>query len=142
MNEVTLQSAIQELKQVAQNLPQVVMPTKHFLLDGMYARQILIPTGTAFVGRRHKKFHYFMVLSGGAWITGDEGPINFRAGMIFMFGPGVQRVGVTYEDTIFVTIHRTDETQLKNIEDDCVEFDSTDLYGTGNEILQRLPEAS
>jgi quercetin dioxygenase-like cupin family protein len=141
--EITLQDKIQVLKAAAQNLPQVVMPTKHFLVDGMYLRQILIPAGTAFVGRKHRKMHYFMVLRGGAWVTGDdEKPHNLQPGMVLLCKPGAQRVGVTYEDTIFVTVHRTEETLLKNIEDDCVEFDSTSRYGVGNEILQCLPEAS
>jgi quercetin dioxygenase-like cupin family protein len=143
MNEVAIQDKIQEIKRLSADLPMVVMPTQHFLVDGMYARQIMIPAGTAFVGRRHKKFHYFLVLRGGAWVTGeDDKPHNLQPGMLLMCAPGSQRVGVTYADTIFVTVHRTDETMLKNIEDDCVEFDSTNRYGVGNEILQRLPKES
>lgn len=140
---MSIENSIQVIKELAQELPQVVMPTKHFLVDGMYARQILIPAHTAFVGRRHKKQHYFMVLAGGAWVTGpDDKPVNLRPGMLLMCMPDTQRMGVTYADTIFVTVHRTDQDQLKNIEDDCVEFDSTNRYGVGNEILERLPEVS
>jgi quercetin dioxygenase-like cupin family protein len=142
-NVVSLDDKIQEIKEASRNLPQVTMPTKHFLVDGMYARQILIPSGTFFVGRRHKKVHYFMILTGGAWVTGDDGkPHNLKAGMLFMCLPDTQRMGLTYEDTVFVTVHRTDETLLKNIEDDCVEYDSTNRYGTGNEILQVLEKPS
>jgi hypothetical protein len=141
VTEISMNDKIQTLKAAAQNLPQVVMPTKHFLCDEMYLRQIMIPAGTAFVGRRQKKPHYFMCLRGGAMMTAeDESIFKIEAGMVFMCFPGSQRVGLTYEDTIFVTVHRTQETMLKNIEDDCVEFDSTDRYGTGNEILQILPE--
>jgi hypothetical protein len=141
VTEITLADRIEVLKAATQNLPMVTMPTRHFLVDGMYARQIYIPAGTAFVGRRHKKFHYFMVLKGGAMVTLDDGSIgNFKPGMVFMCTPGSQRVGLTYEDTVFVTVHRSDETMLKNIEDDCVEYDSTARYGVGNEILERLPK--
>jgi len=135
-------SVIEELKQLGQNVPQVVMPTLHFLVDGMYVRQIRIPAHTAFVGRKHKKFHYFMCLAGGAWVTAEGSePANIKAGMVLLCRPGEQRIGVTYDETIFVTVHRTDETQLGSIEDDCVEFDPTSRYGVGNEILQILPEA-
>jgi len=143
VTEISMQDRIEALKVAAQDLPQVTMPTKHFLVDGMYARQIFIPAGTAFVGRRHKKFHYFMVLRGGAVVTLDDGAIaDFKPGMVFLCSPGSQRVGLTYKDTIFVTVHRSDETLLKNIEDDCVEYDSTSRYGVGNEILERLPKES
>lgn len=141
MNEVSLQDTIQEIKKAVKDIPQVVMPTKHFLVDGMYARQIRIPSGTAFVGRKHKKMHYFLVLCGGAWVAAEDGSLHkLIPGMLLMCPPGVQRIGATYEDTIFVTIHRTDETELGAIEDDCVEFDPTSRYGVGNQILQRLPE--
>jgi quercetin dioxygenase-like cupin family protein len=141
VTEINMTDRIQALKAAAQDLPQVHMPTKHFLLEGMYARQILIPSGTAFVGRKHKKPHYFMCLKGGAMVTLEDGSIgNLQAGMILMSPPGVQRAGLTYEDTIFVTIHRTEETDLPDIEADCTEFDPSARYGVGNEILQILPE--
>ena len=139
--ESDFKATVEQLKQLAKYAPQVEMRTEHFLCDGMYGRQIKIPEGTAFVGRQHKKFHYFMCLKGGAWVTDGSGPpVNIHEGMMFLCRPGNQRVGVTYADTIFVTVHRTDETVLKNIEDDCVEFDSTNQYGVGNLPLQRLPE--
>ena len=132
---------LNQQKEIALRLPQVIMPTEHFLLEGMYARQIRIPAHTAFVGRRHKKMHYFMCLAGGAWVCGDsDKPINIHSGMLLMCRPGSQRIGVTYADTIFVTVHRTEEDQLQNIEDDCVEFDSTNQYGVGNLPLNRLEE--
>lgn len=139
--EISMQDKIEALKIAVKDVPQVVMPTKHFLVDGMYARQILIPAGTAFVGRKHVKQHYFMCLKGGAMITLPDGAIhNLRAGMLLICEPDSQRLGLTYEDTIFVTVHRTSKTILKEIEDDCVEYDPTSRYGVGNEILELLPE--
>jgi quercetin dioxygenase-like cupin family protein len=142
MSEViqSIESTISQLKVLAKDLARVEMPTKHFLVDEMYLRHILIPMGTAFVGRRHKKPHYFLVLKGGAWITSEGEPQNFQAGMVFMCEPGSRRIGLTYADTIFVTIHRTSSQTLPEIEDDCVEFDPTDHYGVGNEPLYCLPE--
>jgi hypothetical protein len=140
VTEISIQDQIAALKEAARDIPQVEMPTRHFLVDGVYIRQIFIPKGTAFVGRKQKKFHCFMCLRGSAGIMTEEGIKKIFAGMVVLCPPGTQRVGITYEDTIFVGVYRTDETMLKNIEDDCVEFDSTDRYGVGNEILQCLPE--
>ena len=134
-----MSSVMEVMREEGGKLPQVVMPTRHFLVDGMYLRQIRIPAGTAFLGRRHRKLHYFMVLAGGAWVTGDDGiKHNLKPGMVFMCPAGSQRVGITYADTIFATVHRTDELDLKAIEDDCVEFDIRHTYGVGNQILERL----
>ena len=116
------------------------MPTRHFLVEGMYLRQILIPAGTIFVGRRHKKLHYFICLRGSAGLQTEDGIKRICAGMVLMSAPGDQRIGVTYEDTIFATIHRTEETELAAIEDDVVEFDPDSRYGVGNQIIERLED--
>lgn len=132
---LVLQDQIEKFREAAHNLPQVVMPTKHFLLDGMYVRQIFIPMGTAFVGRVHKKFHFFMVLKGSAEVTMDNDIVTLKAGMVLMCPPGTRRAGLTLEDTVFVGVFRTEATKLENIEDDLTEFNSTARYGVGNEIL-------
>jgi len=135
MSIVPMQDKIQALKIAAANLPQVEVPTQHFLLDGIYVRQTFIPAGTAFVGRRHKKQHFFMVLKGLAEVTMDEGIVTLRAGMTLICGPGTRRAGLTLEDTIFAGVFRTDKTDLKEIEAELTEFDPTSRFGVGNEII-------
>ena len=128
----------EELIENLRAVPQVTMPTCHWLLEGMYCRQILIPEGTVFVGRVHKKPHYFMCLKGSAAISTEDGFKTIRAGNVLMAPPGMKRVGITHEDTIFVTVHRTEATTLQEIADDLVEFDLRGRYGIGNEILPDL----
>lgn len=140
MSELTVQGQVDRLHDIMRHYPQVKMPTQHFLLDGIYVRQIFIPAGTAFVGRVHKKQHYFMVLKGSAAVTTESGPTILQAGMVLMSGPGTRRAGVTAEDCIFCSIHRTEATCLADIEEDLVEFDPTSRYGVGNEILPPLVE--
>jgi hypothetical protein len=137
MNEVESRSKVEKLVEVGRQLPQVPLPTKSFLLEGMYLRQCAIPAGTCFVGRVHKVPHYFLITKGSCGIHTPEGIKVIRAGMVFMSDPGVQRVGVTYEDCIFATIHRTEATNLKDIEDDMVEFSPVSRFGVGNEMLQK-----
>jgi len=135
VNDLVLQQQIDKLIDAGRQLPQVEMPTLHWLLEGMYARQILIPEGTIIVGRYHKKPHFFMVLKGSIGVTTEDGIKALRAGNMLMCPPGARRVGIAYEDTIVVTIHRTEATSLEEIEDDVVEFDIRHRYGVGNEIL-------
>jgi hypothetical protein len=129
-----IEGLIEELRKV----PQVQMPTCHWLLEGMYCRQILIPEGTVFVGRVHKKPHYFMCLKGSAAISTEDGLQEIRAGNVLMAPPGMKRIGITHEDTIFVTVHRTEATNMQDIADDLVEFDLRGRYGVNNEILPLL----
>lgn len=139
MNEIALEDRVRDLKRISRVLPQMKLETRHFLCDGMYTRQILIPAGTAFVGRKQRKQHYFMCLAGGAWIIGpDEKPINVRAGMVLIGSTGEARIGLTYLDTVFATVHRTEQTDLDTIVNECTEFDPDCEYGVGNEPLQRM----
>jgi quercetin dioxygenase-like cupin family protein len=136
MNELVTPGLIDKIKEAAAALPMVEIPTKHFLLDGIYVRQTFIPAGTAFVGRKHKKYHIFMVLKGSAQVTMEDKIVLLRAGMTLMCQPGTQRIGVTVEDTVFAGVFRTDKTDLAEIEAELTEFDPTARYGVGNEIIQ------
>src|SRR5271165_3520889 len=145
MNAMTefLNGKISQLEEVGRRLPQVALPTMSFLLEGMYLRQCCIPGGTAFVGREHKKQHYFICAKGSAQITTDNGIELIRAGMVLMVPPGSKRAGVTVEDTVFITVHRTEETDLAAIEDDLVILDSKARFGVGNAMLpERLEKPS
>jgi hypothetical protein len=135
-----LNHQISELESIARQLPQTRLPTQSFLLEGMYLRQCCIPAGTAFVGREHKKPHYFICAKGEAQITTETGISLIRAGMVLMVAPGMKRAGVTVEDTVFITVHLTEETELSAIEDDLVIFDSRARFGVNNEPLELLEE--
>ena len=134
--EQLMDERIERLIEVIMPLPRIDLPTMSFLLEGMYLRQCCIPAGTAFVGRKHKKPHYFICAKGSASITVDDGIQFIKAGMVLMVKPGHQRAGVTVEDTVFITVHRTEETELPAIEDDLVVFDSRALYGINNQRIE------
>ena len=138
MNEVKLQDQVHKFREIARHLPQIEIPTQHFLMDGMYVRQTFIRAGTAFVGRVHKKFHFFMVLKGRAEVTFDNEVKTIYAGMTLMCPPGTRRAGITLEDTVFAGVFRTDETELKSIEEDLTEYDPATSYGVGNVILPHV----
>jgi Xaa-Pro aminopeptidase len=138
MNQV-----VEQIKIAARDIPKVKIPTRHYLLEGMYLRQTCIPRGTLFVGRVHVKPNYFIVAKGSTGIYDESGKIvELKAGMVFMTSPGTERIGVTYEDTVFVTVHRTDKTELSDIEAEVVEYDSANLYGLGNTPLVQLLKES
>lgn len=135
MNQVIMKDKIQALKDACVDLPQTPLPTQHFFLDGMYLRQCFIPKGTVFVGRVHKKDHFFMILKGSAQVTMDEAVVTMQAGMVFLCPPGTRRAGVTLEDTVFAGVIRTDKTDLAEIEEDLAVSDPTSRFGVGNTIL-------
>lgn len=71
----------------------------------------------------------------------DDGSImKMKSGAVLMSPPGTRRAGVTYEDCIFVTVHRSDAETLADIEAEVVEFDPSIHYGLGNVHLDKLLE--
>jgi hypothetical protein len=133
----TMLEAIDRAEVELAKLPQPDIPTRSYLLEGMYCRQCMIPGGIAFIGREHKKPHYFMILKGRVGITTPEGIVELRAGNIIMSEPGTKRMGITYEDTVFCTIHRTDKTEMTGIEEDVVIYSPNQTVGLNNTLEPR-----
>lgn len=110
--------------------PQVELPTFHWFADGMYARVVERPAGALIVGKIHKKPHFYIVTKGRVQIGKDI----FEAGTVIVSQPGTKRAVYALEDSICMTIHRTDKTDLAEIEAELVEQDESSPFGVGNKL--------
>lgn len=120
-------------------LPQVSLPTEHFFLDGVYVRVMHCATGTIVVGKQHKREHIFIVAAGAIAISDGSGPAKVcRAGEVFEAPPGVKRAALALEDSVCINVHRTDKTDLDEIEAELLEYDPTALLDARNQVK---PEA-
>ena len=125
--------SIQRLQEELLKLPQVPINTGHFFCNGMYIRVVLIPKDHVLVGRVHRHEHFFMVISGDISIANEGTSVRYKgASMPLVSKPGAKRAGRTYEDTLVMTIHRTDKTDLAEIEEDIFEPAPESAYGVGN----------
>lgn len=91
---------------------------KHTLIDGVYTRTLFIPKGSLLVGQIHLKECVNIIAKGDISILTETGLGRFQAGHVAVSGPGIQKVGYAHEDTVFVNIFRTDETDISKIEDE------------------------
>lgn len=115
------QRQVDQMQSALAKLPQVEMPLTHRFTPGLYVRQIFMPKGTLVISKIHKTEHPFVCLNGHAavWIEG-VGIEQVRAGHIGITKPGTRRILWMHEDTVWVTFHPTDKTDLKEIEDDVI----------------------
>lgn len=90
--------------------------TDHFA-PGVYAREVLIPKGATVVGKIHKTRHLNIVSAGELDVWTEQGIRRIKAPYTFVSEPGTKRVGYAYEDTVWTTIHPTDETDVGKIEE-------------------------
>jgi quercetin dioxygenase-like cupin family protein len=126
---------INRLQEEMLKLPQVEdMVTDHFFADGMYSRRVFRKAGTLIVGKVHKKDHFFICTKGEIIAWTENGMKKLSAGDIIECKQGTKRVTLATMDSIGTTIHRTDKTNLDEIEAELIEPDETALFDSSNKL--------
>ena len=100
---------------------QHVQPeVRHFFSDGTYGREMTILKGTAIVGKIHKHSHINVISKGiiDVWTEYDQ--VRYEAPITFVSKPLTKRLVRAVEDTVWTTIHATDETDLDKIEKEVI----------------------
>jgi quercetin dioxygenase-like cupin family protein len=116
-------------------LPQADgMVTDHFFADGMYSRRVFRKAGTLIVGKVHLKDHFFICTKGEIIAWTENGMKKLTAGDIIECKSGTKRVTLATMDSIGVTVHKTDKTDLDEIEAELIEPDETALFDSSNKL--------
>ncbi len=106
-----------ELQAAATELPPVDCPLQHSFIDGVYVRTIHIPAGTVIVGKIHKHSHANILSQGEVSVFTEGGGLERLKGPLTMVSEaGTKRAVYAHTDTVWTTIHKTDETDLDKIE--------------------------
>ncbi len=110
--------------------PTIELPVKHHFSRGVYARELFIPKGTVLVGKIHKFSQIHMVLKGDISVLTEDGVKRVQAGATIVSPAGMKRAGYAHEDTIWMTVHGTHETDLQRLEDELIaaSFDDYDAF--------------
>ena len=106
-------------------------PLKHSFADGVYVREIFIPKGHILTGKIHKHTHPNFLMQGEVVvITEDQGAEHLVAPLSMISSAGTKRVVIALEDTVWITVHVTDETDLAKIEDYVIakDYEAYDRY--------------
>lgn len=98
-------------------MPPVEIPVKHYFSQGVYAREIFIPKGTVLTGHIHKFKNLNIMSSGELSILTENGVVRVKAPFTVVSNPGTKRLAYAHEDTVWTTIHGTDETDVDLIEE-------------------------
>jgi hypothetical protein len=125
---------IERLQHEVMQMPQAELPTEHYFSNGMYCRKVSRVAGTLIVGKVHKKDHFFLCAKGEiiAWTEG--GMRRLQAGDVVESKPGTKRVTLAVVDSIGITVHKTDETDLDKIEKELIEPAEFALFDSGNKL--------
>jgi hypothetical protein len=100
----------------------------HLVVDGMYFRQLTIPAGMVVVSKRHAREHICTISRGSATVFTEDGITRVVAPYSFHSPAGCKRVLLVHEEIVWATVHRTELTDIAEIERD-VMMDETLLLG-------------
>lgn len=115
---------INKLEAHMDELPETMhgdcFPLEHSFAKGLYVRQISVPKGYLIISKIHKYSHAAFLLKGEISIIGTDGIRRIKAPMSIITPPGTKRAIYHHEDTVFATVHATQETDLGKIEDEII----------------------
>ena len=83
-----------------------IAPIKHSFADGIYVRQMDMKQGSIVVGAIHKHLHVWFLLTVCVTLATEDTTEDYIAPCYVVSTPGVKRVILANEDSIFVNIHK------------------------------------
>lgn len=114
--DVEIRDKVAHLESVMRAGPTIEIETKHHFSKGVYAREIFIPKGTVLVGKIHKHENLNIISQGDISVLTEHGIERLKAPFTLVSPAGTKRVGYAHEDTVWLSIHGTDETDVDKIE--------------------------
>lgn len=95
-------------------------PIEHIFADGLYIRKMTAPKGMLNISKLHKTTHPYFILSGSVSVITETGVVKIDAPYTGITRAGTKRVVYFHEDTVWITVHPTKETDLKKIEKELI----------------------
>lgn len=125
---LALQAAMERLPAEA----RLEIEPVHYFADGIYGREVTLPAGSVAVGKIHKTAHLCVISKGVADVVDEFG--NRRrlcAPATFVSPAGTKRAVHAIEETVWLVIHPTHETDVGKIEAKFIapDFDALDASG-------------
>ena len=101
-------------------MPQVTLPVEHYQIDGVYVRSLFLPAGTLLTGKIHNFENIAILAQGTIRVSNGTDAYVLTAPRIIVDKPGVKRIGYAETDVTFITVHKTTNTEIDDIEKELV----------------------
>jgi hypothetical protein len=121
MNELVKshRAKVMTLQEIMSSMPQETnRPLDHFFAHRVYVRKLCTPAGTVSIGKLHRYSQVNALLAGRVTIKSPEGLINRSAPCVWVSPAGTKNVTYFHEDTIWISAHGTDETDIDKLEEE------------------------
>jgi len=114
---------------------------KHTFSKGVYARQMTIPKDIVIIGKIHIHSHLNIISRGRVLVVTEFGEMEIDATnepYTFTSNAGTKRVVYALDETVWTTIHLTNETDLDKIEHEIIAKDFKEYDLLSNKIKELL----
>ncbi|MEE8208688.1 MAG: hypothetical protein V3T88_07045 [Nitrosomonadaceae bacterium] len=106
-------------------------PLTHHFAPHVYGREMFLPAGHTIIGKIHKHAHLNIISKGKVKVSTEDGSKEITGPCVFTSYAGTKRAVHVLEDTVWITIHVTDKTDLGEIEEEIVAKTFDDLPKIG-----------
>jgi len=109
--------------EIEQEVGQVQFGLREWFVNGVYAREITMPTNSIVVGKIHKTEHVSIVSKGRALVATEDGLEEIDASEkphTFINKIGAKRCLLILEEMVWTTIHPTDKLTAEEVEKDII----------------------
>lgn len=110
----------------------------HSFADGCYVREWRGKKGLLTTTKIHKKAHPFFVLEGEVTIATEDGTKRIKAPYYGITPAGTQRLLYVHEDSKWVTVHVTNETDVGLIEKEVIAQNIEECGGVRGDALPKF----
>lgn len=117
--------------------PQMPCSVSHHFGPGICMREVFLPKGSTIIGHHHNFAHMNIFVTGRITFFGENGPIEMKAPMTFMGKPG-RKLAFIHEDTVWINVFATNETDIEKIESIFLTKSQTWLEDNGNREKVKL----
>ena len=94
----------------------IILEPKHTFSPGLYIRELFIPKGAIVIGKRHRHNTMNMLVQGKVTLYDEHGEYEVTAPFMAESAEFTKKAVIAHEDSIWVNIHPTNETDLDKIE--------------------------
>jgi len=94
----------------------------HHFADGLYGRELHLPKGAILTGKTHRGRTLNIIPKGKILVSAvGEASRVIEAPACFVSEAGARRAGLALEDTIWINVHASEETDLVKLEAQLIE---------------------
>jgi hypothetical protein len=112
----TLREKVMRLEDMLRQLPALPEDVHHHFAPGVYMRELRIPKGAVLTGKIHRTAHLNILAKGDISVLTEHGVKRLVAPCVIQSSAGIKRAGYAHEDTVWITVHPTTETNLDKLE--------------------------